>query len=138
MLGPGRYLLGVLEILLLVGFAWLGGDAVRRWLLPRFEGAPAYLASAVIALALLIWGAELLGSFGWWDPLPYIVLMAAAGLALWKFLPRRDGEGGLSHPTQQVRVQDTPLLTLIALLVAAVALLNFALEARGKLSTGMT
>jgi len=138
MLGPGRYLLGVVEILLLVGFAWLGGSSVRRWLLPRFEGAPAYLASAVIALALLIWPAGLLGTFGWWDPVPYLLLVAAIGLALWKFLPRPEGEGGLSHPPQQVRVRETPLLTLVALLIAAVALVNFALEAKGKLSTGMT
>jgi len=138
MLGPGRYLLGVLEILLLVGFAWLGGGSVRRWMLPRFEGAPAYLASAVVALALLIWPAELLGTFGWWDPVPYLVLVAAIGLSLWKFLPRPEEEGGLSHATQQVRVRETPLLTLIALLVASVAVLNFALEAKGKLSTGMT
>jgi protein-S-isoprenylcysteine O-methyltransferase Ste14 len=98
MLGPGRYLLGVLEVLLLVGFAWLGGDSMRRWLLPWFEGAPAYLASAVVALALLIWGAELLGAFGWWEPVPYLMLVAVAGLAPWKFLPRPEGEGGGGGP----------------------------------------
>ena len=138
MLGPGRYLLGVAEVLALVGFAWLGGTAVRRWLLPRFEGAPAYLASAVIALALLIWGAELLGTFGWWDPVPYLVLVAAAGLGLWKFLPRLEGEGGRSHPHRQVRVGATPLPTSIALSVAGIAVVKFALEAKGSLSTGMT
>src|SRR5215204_7226239 len=138
MLGPGRYLLGVLEVLLLGGFAWLGGDSLRRWLLPRFEGAPASLASAVMALALLIWGAELLGSFGWWEPVPYLVLVAVMGLALWKFLPRPEGEGGHPHPTQQVRVRITPLPTLVALLIAAVAVLLFAWEAKGELSTGMT
>src|SRR5215207_1801707 len=132
MLGPGRYLLGVFEVLLLGGFAWLGGDSVRRWLLPRFEGAPAYLASAVVALALLIWGAELLGTFGWWEPVPFLVIIAAAGLGLWKFLPRPAGEGGHPHPTQQVRVRMTPLPTLIALLVGAVAVLLFAWEAKGK------
>ncbi|MFL5834758.1 MAG: hypothetical protein ACJ76B_12395 [Solirubrobacterales bacterium] len=137
MLGPGRYLLGVLELLLLGGFAWLGGDAARRWLLPRFEGAPAYLASGVIALALLIWGAQLLGSFGWWEPVPYLVFVAVAALALWKFLPRPEGEGG-HHPPQQVRVRMTPLPTLIAFLVAAVAVVLFAWEAKSKLSTGMT
>jgi hypothetical protein len=138
MLGPGRYLLGVLEILLIGGFAWLGGDSARRRLLPRFEGAPAYLASAVIALALPIWSGELLGAFGWWDPVPYIALVAVVGLALWRFLPRSEGEGGHPHPTQQVRVRMTPLLTRIALLVAAVAVVKFALEAKTKLSTGMT
>jgi hypothetical protein len=95
MLGPGRYLLGVVEILALGGFAWLGGSSLRAWLLPRFEGAPAHLASAVIALALLIWSAEVLGTFGWLDPLPYLLLVAVVGLALWKFLPRpSEGEGG--------------------------------------------
>jgi len=139
MLDLGRYLLGVLEILLLGGFAWLGGAAVRRWLLPWFEGAPAHLASAVIALALLIWAAELLGSFGWWDPVPYLLLVAAAGLGLWRFLPRpSEGEGGRSHPPQQIRVGAAPLPTLVVLLVAGIAFALFALEAKSKLSTGMT
>jgi hypothetical protein len=138
MLGPGRYLLGILEVLLLAGFAWLGGDSLRKWLLPRFEGTPAYLVSSVIALALLIWSAELLGTFGWWDPVPYLVLVGGVGLGLWRFLPPSEGEGGRSHPHRQVRVGATPLPTLIALLIAAVAVVNFALEAKGKLSTGMT
>jgi hypothetical protein len=139
MLGPGRYLLGVLEILLLGGFAWLGGAAARGRLLPRFEGAPAHLASSVIALALLIWPAELLGSFGWWDPAPYLLAVAAVGLGLLKFLPRpSEGDGGRSHPPRQVRVGAPPLPTLVALLVALVAVVKFALEAKSKLSTGMT
>ncbi|HEY6729684.1 MAG TPA: hypothetical protein VI039_01530 [Solirubrobacterales bacterium] len=138
MLGPGRYLLGVLEILLLGGFAWLGGASVRRWLLPRFEGAPAHLSSAVIALAVLIWCTELLGTFGALDPAPYLVLVAVAGLALWKFLPRPEGERGHPHPTQQVRVRMTPLLTGIALLIAAIAVIHFAGGVKTKLSTGMT
>ncbi|MFL5873736.1 MAG: hypothetical protein ACJ75T_09740 [Solirubrobacterales bacterium] len=138
MLGPGRYLLGIAEILWLGGFAWLGGAALRRWLLPRFEGAPAHLASAVVALVLLIWSAEALGTYGWWDPVAYLLLVAAVGLGLWKFVPQLEGEGGHPHPTQQVRVRMTPLPTLIALLIAAIAVLEFALEAKGKLSTGMT
>ena len=42
MLGAGRYLLGVAEIGLLVGFAWLGATAAcRRRLVPDvFEGPP--------------------------------------------------------------------------------------------------
>src|ERR1043165_5054404 len=137
MLDLGRYLLGVGEILLLGGFAWLGGASLRAWLLPRLEGAPAHLASAVIALALLIWTAELLGSFGWWDPLPYLLLIAASGLGLWKFAPRPEGEGGHPHPTRQARVRMTPLPTAIALLIAAIAFVSFALKAKTKLSTGM-
>jgi len=138
MLDLGRYLLGVLEFLLLGGFAWLAGTLLRQRLLPLFEGAPAHLASAVIALAVLIWSAELLGSFGLWEPVPYLLVIEAVGLGLWKFLPRPEGEGGHPRPSKQLGVRVTSLPTLIALLVAAVALVLFASEAKGKLSTGMT
>jgi hypothetical protein len=138
MLGPGRYLLGVVEILALGGFAWLGGTALRAWLLPRFEGAPAHLASAVIALALLVWSAEVLGTLGWLDPVPYLVLVGVAGLSLWKFVPRpSEGEGGPRHP-QQAGVRGTSLPTWIALLVALVAVVHFAGGVKTRLLTGMT
>jgi hypothetical protein len=137
-LGPGRYLLGVVEIVLLGGFAWLGGTAARKRWLPRFTGAPAYLATAVIALALLIWAAELLGSFGAWGPLPYLLVLAAVGLGLWKFVPRQEAEGGHPRPTQQVGVRATSLPTSIALLIAAIALVHFAAGVKARLSTGMT
>jgi hypothetical protein len=102
-LGVGPYLLGVLEILLLGGSAWAGGTALRRWLLPRFEGASAALAAAVLVLALLIWPAELLGSFGAFEPVLYLLLVAFVGLLLWKFAPRPP-ERGESHPYSQVGV----------------------------------
>jgi hypothetical protein len=145
-LGPGRYLLGALEILLLGGFAWLGGVALRRWLLPRFEGAPAGLAVAVVALALLIWCAELLGSFGLWEPVPYLVLVAMIGTGLWRFAPGQEGDGRPSPDTQQRamgelclgRASRPPLPTLIALLIAAIAVLHFATGVKTRLSTGMT
>jgi len=146
MLDLGRYLLGVLEILLLGGFAWLGGSALRAWLLPRFEGAPAYLASTVIALALLIWPAELLGSFGWWEPVPYLLLVAVMGLGCWRFALRREGDGRPSPDTSRQwldvecleRASRPPLPTLIALLIAVIAVVHFGVEVKTKLSAGMT
>ena len=145
MLGPGRYLLGVLEILLLGGFAWLGGRALRRWLLPRFDGAPAALATTVISLALLTWCAELLGSFSALDPIPYLALVAIAAIGL-KVASQRERDGRPSPDTQQraigelclERASRPSLSTLIALLIAAIAFIHFALEAKSKLSTGMT
>jgi hypothetical protein len=148
MLDLGRYLLGALEIALLVGFAWLGATPVRSWLLPRFQGAPAHLATAVLALALLLWAAELLGSIGLFEPVPYLPLMAAAAVALWRFTPRLP-EGGTPHPCLLGGVR-TPSLrrdgrewrplvpASIALLVAAIAVIRFAAELKPHLSTGMT
>jgi hypothetical protein len=147
MLGPGRYLLGVAELLLLVGFAWLGASALRAWLLPRFEDAPALLASAVLALALLIWSAELLGSFGAWEPVPYLVLVGGVSVALWRFAARSP-QGGDSHSYLLGGVGIPSLrrdgrggrdwLTLVALLVGALATIRFALEVKPHLSAGMT
>jgi hypothetical protein len=144
MLGAERYLLGVLEILWLGGFAGLGGGAVRRWLLPGFEGAPAALAAAVLALALLIWPAELLGSFSAFDPMPYLLLVAVIGLGLWKFVPRPEGGGGgggrgVGPPLSRGGgAPPPPLPSLLALLIAAIAVVHFAAGVKTRLSTGMT
>jgi len=148
MLGPGQYLLGVAEILLLIGFAWLGGTALRRLLLPRFEGAPALLATGVLALALLIWPAEILGAFGAFEAAPYLVLVAIVGLLLWRFLPRPP-EGGDPHPYLQVGVRVPSLRrdgrqwrdlapALVGLAIAAIAAVHFAAGVKTRLSTGMT
>ncbi len=150
MLDLGRYLLGVAEILLLVGFAWLGATAARQRLVPDFSGAPAFLATSVLALALLIWPAELLGSFGAFEPLPYLLLVAAAGVALWTLLRGwRQAEGGRERtqfgppagpppPGDRTRGRGARVPTLIALAIAAIALLHFANGVRLRLDTGMT
>jgi hypothetical protein len=135
MLDLPRYLLGVAEIAVLVGFALLGGSAVCRRLLPRFEGPPAWLAAGVIALALLIWTAEMLGSFGWFEAAPYLVAVAVVGLGMWL------GAGGRWGPPHLPSQGPGPVVrsaTLIAFAIAAVAVVHFAIDMRAKLSTGMT
>jgi hypothetical protein len=82
MLDLPRYLLGVAEILLLVGFATLGASSLRTRLLPDWSGPPAWLATGIVALALLIWVAELLGSVELFEPVPYLVGVAAIGLGM--------------------------------------------------------
>jgi hypothetical protein len=82
MLDLPRYLLGVAELLLLAGFAGLGGTALRSRLLPSFSGAPAVLATFVLALALLVWTAELLGSFGLFKAGTYLAGVAVVGAGL--------------------------------------------------------
>jgi hypothetical protein len=140
MLGPGRYLLGVAEIALLVGFAWLGSARVRGRLLPRFEGAPAHLATGVLALALLIWAAEVLGSFSLFEPVPYLLVVAAVGLGVWFGLGRESpppsaGRGGDSRPGVG---GGSWIVTGVALVIALVAVVHFAGGVKTRLGTGMT
>jgi hypothetical protein len=148
MLDLPRYLLGVAEILLLAGFAGLGGSSLRRLLLPRFTGATALLVTTVIALALLIWTAEILGAFGFFKPMPYLVAVGAIGLAIWTLLPRvvpgwggpspPEGCGGHPHPGDRARGRALGPATPIALAIAAIAAIHFAVDVRAKLLTGMT
>lgn len=80
MLDLPRYLLGVAEVLLLTGFATVGAAALRARLLPAFTGAPALLATVVLALAMLILTAELLGTIGLFEPVPFLLGVAAVGI----------------------------------------------------------
>jgi hypothetical protein len=98
MLDLPRYLLGAAEILWLAGFVTLGASALRVRLLPAFSGAPAHLATAVLGLALLIWVAEILGSLRLFEPWPYLLGVALAGLAIWTLLPRVASGWGVLRP----------------------------------------
>jgi hypothetical protein len=148
MLGPGRYLLGVVEVLLWVGLAGVAGWRLRSWLLPRLRGAAAGLATALIAVAILIWCAEVLGSFGFWEPVPYLVLLGAVALGAWMWAPRPAGGRSSAPQPASAGADDLPpagggvpwgsAVTWVALLIAVVATIHFAGGVRDKLGTGMT
>jgi len=164
MLDLPRYLLGVAELLALGGFAWLGASAVRARLVPDFSGATACLATAVVALALLIWSAELLGSFGLLTPVAYIAAVAVLGVLSQALLPREAaGRGGVrarrslfrsassasgaTRPAKKAAPGGHPspptgpagqLLTLVVAAITAAALVKFGIDVRWKLLTGMT
>jgi hypothetical protein len=148
MLGVGSYLLRALDVVILSALAWLAGMELRRRLLPRFTAAPAHLATAVLALALMIWSAELLGSFGIFELTPFRLLLLGAAIGLSRLTPRTP-ERGESHPYLQVGVRLPSLRrdgrgwrdllpTLVALLIATAAVIHFAAGVKTRLSTGMT
>jgi hypothetical protein len=100
MLDLPRYLLGVAEIGALAGFATMGAATLRALMLPRFSGAPAFLATGVLALVILIWVAECLGTVGWFEPAPYVIAVAATGLGAWTLLPRVASRWGCPSPPE--------------------------------------
>jgi hypothetical protein len=133
MLGPARYLLGAAELIWLVGFAWLGAARVRRRLLPEVGGEAGFLASAVVAIALLLWVAELLGTVSAFKPVPYLLAMAAVGGGLWFVVgdePEERREPKIARPSL--------LATVISLLVAGIAIGHFVSGVKLRLGTGMT
>jgi len=164
MLDLTRYLLGVGEIAWLAGFATLGASAIRSRLLPDFTGAPAHLATGVIALALLIWATELLGSFGFFEPVPYLGAVAVVGLGLRlgirgggrgrpsvaaassfspRWPPRTTADSSGEKPSKAEGrplppAQGPSVATVIALGIAALAVIKFGADVRPKLSSGMT
>jgi hypothetical protein len=124
--GPGiaRYGLGVICLLVLV--LGLGGAAlaIRRRVLPGAQGPPAWLATATVALALLIGELELLGAVGLFRLLP-IVLGAALIAGAVQMLIRRgtpDGvqPGGATTTRSPRRSRELPLLGLAGLAAAVV------------------
>ncbi len=145
MLGPGRYLLGVAELALLLGCAWLGASAARRRLAPALDGLTAQLASGIVTVAILVWVAELLGSFGWFEAVPYLVSVIGVGGGAWA-LSR--GPSGPLQPAGPVGVGDPPagegrgltgdVPAAVALVVSLAAVVHFAAGVKLRLSTGMT
>jgi hypothetical protein len=147
MLSTGRYLLGVAEIGAILGFAWLGATSLRRRLVPELSAAPAHLATVILALALLLCTAELLGTLGLFKPLPYLLAIGAVGIGIWTFLRRVAGdEGGRGRP----RPQGPPHLlsgpagrgvdaaVFAALLIGLLVIGDYADDIRLRLDTGMT
>ncbi len=147
-----RYLLGVAELVWLAGFAWLGGSTLRIKFLPGFKGAPAHLASAVVAIALLVFAAELLGSFSFFEPVPYLLAVAGSaalirallpGVARWRGSPIAEGSRSESEHMGEATAtgpagRRLSVTTVVALLIAALAVIKFGIDVRSKLSTGMT
>jgi len=159
MLGVGRYLLGVAELGLIVGFGWLGAAAVRRRLVPELEGGPSYLATTVLGVAGLLGLAEVLGTFGWFKVGLYLAVVVVGGAGLWLAVGGRWGrpsvllgfspgeeavvrEGGRGEKEDAAAPEGRPHrpspAALVALAIAAVAVIKFGLEVKPKLSTGMT
>jgi hypothetical protein len=158
-LSVGRYLLGVAELGVLIGFAWLGATTVRRRLVPELTGPTAGLATGLLAIAGLLWVAEVLGSFSWFEVGPYLFTVAVVGAGLrqvvggpWGrpsvLLGFSPGEPGAVRGRGWGEKEDAAApegrphgpspAALVAVAIAAVAIVHFAAGVKLRLSTGMT
>ncbi len=77
----GQYLLGVSLVAVTLASLTLAAVRVRRWIVPGWEGAPARLAELVVATAVLLAAAELLGCVGALRAGYLVAVCVAASLA---------------------------------------------------------
>jgi hypothetical protein len=96
MVDLGGYLLGVVQLALVVGPIGFSVYRLRRRLLPAWEGAPARLVESIVAVALVIWLSEVLGTFGLFYAGTLIAASVLLGLSLW-LLPGGGADLG-DHP----------------------------------------
>ena len=86
MLDLGSYLLGALQVVVVAAALGFAAHRLRRRLLPAWSGAPARLVEVVVAVALVTWLSQLLGSVELFERWTILLGSVLIGLATW-FLP---------------------------------------------------
>ncbi len=132
MISPGSYILSALALAAVGLSIGLTAYRLRQKLLPGWLGAPARLVEAVVAIALLVWLGELLGTFGafyGWAFVGASVLMAVLASA---FL-RGSGE----PPVATGPAGPSPFALLITWGVIALVFAHWGLTAKDALDRGI-
>ena len=124
MTGTGDYLLAMAALAVIAVSMAIAGRTVRRALLPGWTGAPALLATGLLALGTLVVISELLGLAGILDGvlLTAACLLAGAGALRLEPLVIRDArEGGREHQREAPAVSEVEIWVAVAVaaLVAA-------------------
>jgi hypothetical protein len=148
MVDLGGYLLGVVQLALVVGPIGFSAYRLRRRLFPTWEGAPARLVESIVAIALIIWISEILGTFGLFYAGTLIAASALMGLAAW-FLPVGGADWG-DHPEQQLQRRDggpqsvtgpagpeAPVSLLVMAAVIAATVFDYAVTTQHALDRGI-
>ncbi len=107
MVDLGSYLLGAVQLALVIVPLCFSAYRLRQRLLPDWSGAPARLVEAITFAALLIWLSEILGTFGLFyaGTLIAAALLVAGTMVLWPAGPVAAGDP--PSPAQQGRVPPT-------------------------------
>src|SRR4051812_9464215 len=94
MVDLGGYLLGVVQLGLVVVPVGFSAFRLRRRLLPGWAGAPARLVETIVGVATVIWLSEVLGTFGLFyaGALVVAALGVAGTVAIWPAGPAAAGD----------------------------------------------
>jgi hypothetical protein len=148
MVDLGSYLLGALQLALVVAPVAFSAFRLRERLLPTWTGAPARLVESIVGIALLIWISELLGAFGLFYAGALIAASVLLGLLIW-FLPGGGAVGGTApeealatgrgggSPAVTGPAGESPWSLLLMLLVIAGTVFSYAVTTKHALDRGV-
>ncbi len=148
MLSLGSYLLGAVQMAIVVGALGFAAYRLRRRLLPDWDGAPARLVEGVVGVALLIWISEVLGTFELFYPGTLVAsgLLVAGTVALWPAGPVAAGDpppppvakasSGVGPPTAPP-AGESVWLQLVMVGVIALVVGHWALTTKSALDRGV-
>jgi hypothetical protein len=140
-ISPGSYVLSVVLLTAVGGSVGFSALRIRRHLMPAWQGAPARLVEAVLAVALLIWLCELLGLFGLlyaWTLVAEALLLAAA-IHLWPVGAAAGGEGSPGEGPAAPPAPPVPrAMTFVALAVVFVVFAHWGLSAKPSVDHGIS
>ncbi len=144
MVSTGSYLLGAAALTAVALSLGFSAVCLRRRLLPAWEGAPARLVESILAIALLIWLSEILGTFNLFYAgtlLPACLLLAV--IVAWKAPASSAGhtEAGGSRTTSPLspggRTAGRAAMSLITVGVIAVVFAHWGLTTKQALDQGI-
>ena len=149
MVDLGPYVLGAVQLALVVIPLAFSAHRLRRRLLPSWSAAPARLVESITFVALLIWISEILGTFGLFYAGTLIAASVLLGLAIW-LLPGggtvggtppeealATGRGGGSPAVTGPAGPESPVSLLVMALVIAVTVFGWAATTKHALDRGI-
>jgi len=141
----GSYLLGALQLTLVLAPICFSAFRLRQRLLPAWSGASARLVESIVAVALIIWISELLGAVGLFyaGALIAAALLVAGTMVLWPAGPAAAGDppppataqGAVPPTTSPTGEGFWPLLVMVAVIAATV--FTWAVTAKHALDRGI-
>jgi hypothetical protein len=94
MVSAGSYVISAFWLLVVGGSIGFTAYLLRQQLMPAWEGAPARLVESIVAIALLIWLGELLGTFGLFYDWIFVAASVLLAVSAKTLLPGGGAVGG--------------------------------------------
>jgi hypothetical protein len=144
MVDAASYLAGAVQLALVVVPVCFAAWRLRLRLLPGWAGAPARLVESIVAVALVIWISEILGTFGLFyaGALIGAALLVAGAVAFWPAGPAAAGDPpspaaaqGMVPPTTSPTGEASWLLVMA--LVIAATVFSWAVTTKHALDRGV-